>query len=93
MSTPRLFADFNDLLELGNRVRLDTVGAREDLTKQALTLEEGMALVVYDHDLNDEGERDDLVADAVAHWDSGLNAWVAIIDRSTVRNESADTPR
>jgi hypothetical protein len=88
MSGPRIFADFNDLLGLVDRVRLDTAGAREDLERQEATLEEGMPLVVYDHDENDRGERDDLIAHATAHWDAELGTWVAVVDRATIRNES-----
>lgn len=90
---PRVFADFNDLLGLRDRVRLDTVGARADLEAQGLEPSEGMQVVVYDHDLDDQGRRDDLVALATLEWDSRRKAWMAVLDTSTILNESQPPPR
>lgn len=85
---PKVFADFNDLLGLQDRLRLDTVGAREDLRRQVIALEEGQALLLYDHDEDAEGNRDDLVVEGTVRWDRDLNCWVAVIDRSAIRHES-----
>lgn len=83
---PRIFADFNDLLSSSQRVWLDTAGARDDLDQLGLELVEGLAVTVYDHDLNDEGRRDDLLADAVVARDTATGRWVAIVDRETMRH-------
>jgi hypothetical protein len=85
---PRVFADFNDLLRYRDRVRLRTHGARADLERQGLTLEEGIVLQLYDHDENDEGERDDLIARGTVYWDEEEDAWMARLDLESIQNES-----
>jgi hypothetical protein len=85
---PRIFADLNDLLGSPQQVWLDTVGAREDLDRLGLELVEGLLVTVYDHDLDDEGNRDDLLADAEVARDAESGRWVAIVDRDTMRHAS-----
>jgi hypothetical protein len=91
---PRIFADFNDLLSSPERVWLDTVGARDDLDRLGLELVEGLVVTVYDHDhdLDDNGNRDDLLADAVVARDADSSRWVAIVDRTTMRHASVPAP-
>ncbi|MGO9406554.1 MAG: hypothetical protein ACLP41_04595 [Acidimicrobiales bacterium] len=49
---------------------------------------EGLAIVVYDHDLDVDGNRDDILADAIVARDSDNGRWIAIIDRNTLRHAS-----
>jgi hypothetical protein len=84
----RIFADFNDLLSSPQRVWLDSVGARKDLDRLGVELTEGLAIIVYDHDLDAEGNRDDILADAVVERDKETGRWVAVIDRDTLRHLS-----
>jgi hypothetical protein len=67
---PRIFADFNDLAGTARTAWLDTVGAGRDLKRLGLELSEGLELVLYDHDLDATGGRDDILADGVATRDS-----------------------
>jgi hypothetical protein len=83
---PRVFADFNDLLATGDRLWLDTVGAREDLDRQGLTLHEDLALTLYDHDLDDAGRKMVLLADGKVVRDAPSGRWSAIIDTATIRH-------
>jgi hypothetical protein len=85
---PRIFADFNDLLGSPEQVWLDTVGARHDLERLGIELVEGLPVTVYDHDLDANGDRDDLLADAVVARDTESGRWVAIVDRKTMRHAS-----
>jgi hypothetical protein len=87
---PRVFADFNDLLSSPRRLWLDTVGAREDLERQGLELREGLRLTLYDHDLDDAGNRDDLLVEGVVSRDPESGRWMAIIEPDEIRNESDD---
>ena len=54
---------------------------------------EGLRVVVYDHDLDDDDERDDILADAVVERDEATGRWMAVIDRETVRHDSDDGHR
>lgn len=83
-----IFADFNDLLSSPQCVWLDSVGARGDLDRLGLELSEGLAIVVYDHDLDVDGNRDDILADAIVARDGDSGRWIAIIDRNTLRHAS-----
>lgn len=90
---PRVFADFNDLLSSPRRVWLDTVGARDDLERQGLELREGLAVMLYDHDVDEAGKRDDLVVEGVVSRDRETGRWMATIDPDAIRHESDDRLR
>lgn len=85
---PRVFADFNDLLSSPRRLWLDTVGARKDLERQDLELREGLRLTLYDHDLDDASNRDDLLVEGVVSRDPESGRWMAIIEPDEIRHES-----
>jgi hypothetical protein len=85
---PRVYADFNDLLGSPRRLWLDTVGARQDLERQGLELQEGLRILLYDHDLDDEGERDDLVVEGIVSLDRATGRWCAFIDPGAIRHAS-----
>jgi hypothetical protein len=89
---PRVFADFNDLLSSPRRLWLDTVGAREDLQRQGIELREGLEITLYDHDLDEAGNRDDLIVEGVVSRDPATGTWMATIDPDTIRHESNDRP-
>ena len=89
---PRVFADFNDLLSSPRRLWLDTVGAREDLERQGIELREGLEITLYDHDLGEAGNRDDLIVEGVVSRDRATGRWIATIDPDAIRHESSDRP-
>ena len=70
----RIFADFNNSDQQG-RVRLNTVGAREDLDPHRNALKEGMKVILYMPDLEVTGT---LVFDE--------EIWKGIPDWSTTRH-------
>jgi hypothetical protein len=70
------------------RIKLVTVGTREDLAKYGIELREGLLLHLYTdyEDLTDR--RDDLIVDGLAHLDEDTGTWVAIIDWDKIQHES-----
>ena len=90
LPTPRLYADFQNLDD-ENRLRLTCVGTRRDLERQGLELREGMTVTLYTDDANDNGQRDELLADGVVHYDAAENCWVATIDWNAIRHKSDPT--
>lgn len=87
MSTPRTYADFRNLDD-ENRLRLTCAGTRQDLQRQGIELREGMALTLYTDDANDNRESDELLADAIVHYDEAGQCWVAAIDWNAIRHAS-----
>lgn len=73
------------------RVRLVTRGTIEDLQRLGIHLRAGMTLQVYSDDLNDAGERDDLIAEGIVHRSDDSSEWVLVIDWSAVRHELGGT--
>ena len=90
MAHPRVYADFQNLDD-ENRLRLTCAGTRRDLERQAVELHEGMALTLYTDDATDNGQPDELLADAVVHFNQAENCWVAAIDWQGLRHASAVT--
>jgi hypothetical protein len=88
---PRVFADFNDLLSAPTRLWLDTVGAKADLERQGVQLREGLELLLYDHDADAMGRRNDLVVEGVVSRDPATGRWMATVDPDAIRNESSDS--
>jgi len=87
MSTPRVYADFQNLDD-SNRLRLTCVGTIDDLARQGIELREGLVLTFSMDDADDQGELDELLGDGVVHYDEKERTWVASIDWSTIRHAS-----
>jgi hypothetical protein len=87
MSTPRVYADFNNLDDY-NRLRLTCAGTIADLSRQGIELREGLTLTFYMDDADDEGKPDELLAEGVVHYHAEEKAWVATVDWSAVRHAS-----
>ena len=87
MNLPEIYADFNNL-DGENRLRLTTLGSLNDLARQGIQLKGGLALTVTTDDADDDGNSDDLMADAVIHFNAKEKCWVAQIDWSKVQNRS-----
>ena len=75
MSQPRVFADFHNADPKG-RLRLNCIGTVEDLSRQQVTLQEGLQLVLYSEDLEVDGE---------VLYSSEERLWVAVIDWDAIR--------
>lgn len=87
MLKPRIYADFHNA-DVHGRLRLNCAGTTEDLARLAITLREGMRLVLYSDDLDDNGQLDELVVDGVASYSDEENCWVATIDWSAIHHTS-----
>ncbi len=84
MSSPRIFADFQNTDAQG-RVRLNTVGTLEDLSRLQVHLREGLALTLYQDDADEQGRPQELQAEGVATYSQGERCWVATIDWDALR--------
>ena len=89
MAHPRVYADFQNLDD-ENCLRLTCAGTHRDLERQSLELREGLVLTLYADDANDDGQPDELLADAVVHFNQTENCWVAAIDWKAIRHASEE---
>ena len=91
MSQLRLQADFNGLF--GDVLCLSHSGTARDDSGNIVQLSAGMIVIAFDHDVNERGERDDLVASGTVEpspeWLRCKGSrWVLRIDEAGVRNQS-----
>ena len=86
MPLPRIWVDINEWDADARRVPIPPVSVRA-LEAYGLSLHEGMTLYLYSDDLDDEGRRDDLVVDGVAHYDPSIDRWIAV-NMGRIRNVS-----
>ena len=63
-------------------------GTLQDLKRNGIELQEGLALSAYSDDADDEAKRDDLVADGVVRYDPATVRWVLEIDWNAIKHES-----
>jgi hypothetical protein len=75
MSLPKVFVDFHNADEQG-RLRLNCIGAIEDLAHQQAELENGQQLTLYSEDLE---------VDGVVQFSEDEKVWVATIDWNQIR--------
>ena len=75
MDKPRIYADFQNADAQG-RLRLNCIGTMEDLSVQQLTLRERQWLMLYDEDLEVEGQ---------VAFSTEENVWVALIDWAAIK--------
>ena len=83
----RIYADFHNLDD-ENRLKLTSVGTKEDLERLGITLRDGLEFTFYTDDANDQGEADDLLVDGVVEFDRTNQCWVANVDWSAVKHSS-----
>ena len=89
MSTPRVYADFQNLDD-ANRLRLTCAGTLQDLQRQEIQLQEGLVLTFYSDDADDQGQPDELRVEGVVHYDADGQCWVATVDWATLRHASEE---
>jgi hypothetical protein len=91
MVKPRIYADFSNADPQG-RVRLTCVGTEEDLARQGVRLREGLQLILYSDDLDDAGQPDDLLADAVVTYSKAEGCWMATVNWAAIQHASDERP-
>jgi hypothetical protein len=84
---PRIYADFQISHCFGS-VPLCNRGTLADLERFHITLRDGMKIILYTEDADEEGEQDLLLVDAVA--EQHANGWVATVDWSTMRSVAVE---
>lgn len=65
---PRIWVDFMKT-DAERRLILTTSGTVEDLQRLGIRLHEGLTLEVYSDDADNQGIRDDLLAEGIVHQD------------------------
>ena len=86
---PFIYADFQNATVDG-RIRLNTTGTREDLTRLGLALEEGILLTLY----TDDGDDDrGMTIEGVVERDAEEGGWVAAVDWSKVHRTRSESTR
>ncbi len=90
LDKPRVYADLNKWEEVNGefRVILTTMGTHQDLRKYGIAPKEGIALGFWMDDGDDQGRLDPLYFDGILRYDESAQHWVAVVDRSKVRNAS-----
>ena len=88
---PRVRADFNGLF--GELLCLSHKDPCEDSEGHLVALKPGMAVTAFDEDVDENGNRDDLIASGVVErspWRLRCNGsrWVLRIDQNAVRHNS-----
>jgi hypothetical protein len=75
MSRPLVYADFHNA-DAGGRLRLNSIGTIRDLSRQGITLRQGLPLILHDEELE---------ADAEVSFSPDEHLWVAAIDWDAIR--------
>ena len=82
----RIYADFNG--NEGDRVPLDTVGSTHDLALIGNVLQDGLDVVLYMDDGDDEGNSDNLEVDGRLFYDKEAGYWIGVFDPDGFRHAS-----
>jgi hypothetical protein len=82
----KLWCDFNATSDYG--LRLNCIGTIRDINKKGIELQEGLKLILWDEDVNDNMERDDLIVQAVATYNKDKMIWEGQFEWNEIRNES-----
>ena len=91
MAKSRIYADFHNA-DARRRLRLNCVGTAEDLSRQTITLRDGMAVTLYSDDLTDNGQPDELIVDGIVSFSAEENCWIAMIDWPAIHHASDEQP-
>lgn len=91
MDRPRLYVDFNEMLD-ANLVLLSKCDFKTDSDGQKIWLHDGLKVYLYMEDINDNGEKDNLIAEGVVvknhHEGWGKTAkWCCLINNNGIRHE------
>jgi hypothetical protein len=67
---------------------LSRAGTHKDLESAGIQLREGLELLFYSEDADDQGRPDDLLVEGVVHYDEAARCWVAAVDWNALRHAS-----
>ena len=81
-----IYADFMKV-DFEGRLILSCRGTRDDLDRH--TLRDGISLVFYNDEEDDQGNPDDLVVKGTVEYDNESERWVARIDWDAIKNTSS----
>jgi hypothetical protein len=82
----KLRADFNSNSK--NGLHLICKGTIDDLARQKIELKDGMKLLIWDEDVDDNNIPDKLIAEAIAKYNHIEQCWEAVFEWGKVRHES-----
>lgn len=84
---PEIYADFQKVDD-EDRLVLSTIGTQRDLDKAGIALQDGLELLFWCDDLDDDGQRDDLLVEGTVLFDTDRDRWVAAVDWGRLRHRS-----
>lgn len=92
MNSPRIYVDFNEMLE-DNLVLLSQQDTKQDSSGNIIQLHAGLKVHVYMDDVDQAGQRDNLIADGMVERHPGVGwgmvaKWCCRIDSKGIRHES-----
>jgi len=64
----------------------------EDLSQQQVELREGLHLILCSDDVDDKGQRDELLVEGIVSFSEEEHCWVAAIDWAAIRHASENHP-
>ena len=82
----RLWADFNASSD--NGLRLNCRGTINDLSRQEIELKEGLELLLWDEDTDENDNPDNLIVKAIAHFDDRKKIWEGVFEWKNIKHES-----
>ena len=68
--------------------RYFTLGTLQDLEQEQICPAEGMTLLFYNDDADENGNEDNLIFEGVIYFDKNAARWSAVIDEKSYRHES-----
>jgi len=87
MKLPRVYADFNKQ-DRDGRLVLTCAGTKQDLERLGLTLSDGLKLLFYADDTDENGKPDDIEVEGVVTYDPTNERWVAAYQAGEIRHAS-----
>ena len=82
----KVWADFNASSK--NGLFLNCKGTIDDLARQKIELKDGMELLLWDEDLDENNNPDNLIVQAIAKYNNKLKIWEGVFDWEKMRHES-----
>jgi hypothetical protein len=82
-----IYADFMKM-DYEGRLVLTCLGTHKDLEKHNISLKDGLKLVFYNDDEDDNGNPDNLVVEGIVQYDENNERWVANINWDGIKNIS-----
>ncbi len=82
----KLWADFNASSE--NGLYLNCKGTIEDLARQKIELQEGMELLIWDEDFDENNNPDNLIVEGIAKYNHNHKIWEAVFEWEKIKHES-----